>query len=46
LAGLQHPRGRSSFRAALTKAGFHSEWRVRFGPEAWRLLEKVSGKLA
>ena len=36
----------SSFRAALTKAGFYSEWRARFGPEAWKLLEKYSGELA
>jgi tripartite ATP-independent transporter DctP family solute receptor len=36
----------SSFRAALTKAGFYSEWRDKFGPEAWKLLEKYSGALA
>jgi TRAP-type transport system periplasmic protein len=36
----------SSFRAALTRAGFYSEWRARFGPEAWKLLEKYSGELA
>jgi tripartite ATP-independent transporter DctP family solute receptor len=36
----------SSFRAALTKAGFYSEWRAKFGPEAWKLLEKYSGELA
>src|SRR5580692_7788152 len=36
----------SSFRAALSKAGFYSEWRDKFGPEAWKLLEKYSGELA
>ena len=36
----------SSFRAALTKAGFYSEWRAKFGPAAWKLLEKYSGELA
>jgi tripartite ATP-independent transporter DctP family solute receptor len=35
----------ASFRAALTKAGFYSEWRDKFGPEAWKLLEKYSGAL-
>lgn len=36
----------TSFRAALSKAGFYSEWRAKFGPEAWKLLEKYSGELA
>jgi TRAP-type transport system periplasmic protein len=36
----------ASFRAALTKGGFYSEWREKFGPEAWKLLEKYSGTLA
>ena len=35
----------ASFRAALTGAGFYTEWRDKFGPEAWGLLEKYSGKL-
>jgi hypothetical protein len=35
-----------SFRAALSKAGFYSEWRGKFGPEAWRQLERYSGDLA
>ena len=34
------------FKQALTKAGYYKEWRERFGPEAWALLEKYSGKLA
>jgi TRAP-type transport system periplasmic protein len=36
----------ASFRAALSKGGFYAEWRGKFGPEAWALLEKYSGKLA
>jgi TRAP-type C4-dicarboxylate transport system substrate-binding protein len=35
-----------SFRAALTKARFYAEWRQKFGPEAWKLLEKHSGELS
>jgi tripartite ATP-independent transporter DctP family solute receptor len=34
-----------SFRAALKDAGFYVEWRDKFGPEAWGLLEKYAGKL-
>jgi TRAP-type transport system periplasmic protein len=36
----------ASFRAALAKAGFYTEWREKFGAEAWKLLEKYSGELA
>jgi len=36
----------ASFRAALSKGGFYAEWRGKFGPEAWALLEKYSGALA
>jgi tripartite ATP-independent transporter DctP family solute receptor len=36
----------ASFRAALTKGGFYAEWRQKFGPEAWKLLEKYSGELS
>jgi tripartite ATP-independent transporter DctP family solute receptor len=35
-----------SFRAALTKAGFYTEWREKFGTESWKLLEKYTGELA
>jgi tripartite ATP-independent transporter DctP family solute receptor len=35
----------ASFRAALTKAGFYAEWKLKFGEEAWALLEETSGKL-
>jgi tripartite ATP-independent transporter DctP family solute receptor len=36
----------ASFRAALSKGGFYAEWRAKFGPEAWGLLQKYSGELA
>ncbi len=36
----------ASFRAALKKAGFYSEWRDKFGPEAWNALEGAVGSLA
>jgi len=34
------------FREALRKAGFYVEWKQKYGPDAWALLEKYSGKLA
>ncbi len=34
-----------SFRATLKTAGFYTEWRDKYGPEAWGLLEKYAGKL-
>jgi TRAP-type transport system periplasmic protein len=34
------------FRAKLRAAGFYSEWRGKYGDEAWGLLEKSTGKLA
>jgi tripartite ATP-independent transporter DctP family solute receptor len=33
------------FREALRKAGFYSEWRYRYGEEAWAILEANVGKL-
>ncbi|MFO1126835.1 MAG: TRAP transporter substrate-binding protein [Rhodospirillales bacterium] len=33
------------FREALRKAGFYSEWRHRFGGEAWAMLEATTGPL-
>ena len=33
------------FRAALVKAGFYTEWKAKFGPEAWAVLEHYSGPL-
>ena len=35
-----------SFRNRLRQAGFYSEWKGKFGNEAWAMLEKYSGKLA
>ncbi|MDB5877244.1 MAG: dicarboxylate transporter, DctP subunit, partial [Variovorax sp.] len=35
-----------TFRAKLREAGFYSEWKGRFGDEAWGLLEQTVGKLA
>ncbi|ARN21747.1 TRAP transporter substrate-binding protein [Piscinibacter gummiphilus] len=35
-----------TFRAKLRDAGFYSEWKGRFGAEAWGLLEQSVGKLA
>ncbi|HWI26758.1 MAG TPA: TRAP transporter substrate-binding protein [Stellaceae bacterium] len=35
-----------AFRATLKKAGFYTEWRGKYGAEAWALLEKYAGGLA
>ncbi|MGA7809965.1 TRAP transporter substrate-binding protein [Bradyrhizobium sp.] len=35
-----------SFRAKLRDGGFYSEWKGRFGDEAWGVLEGAVGKLA
>ena len=34
------------FREVLQKSGYYTEWQKKFGPDAWTLLEKYSGKLA
>lgn len=46
-AGMQFNKvdGRP-FREVLQKSGYYTEWQKKFGPEAWTLLEKYSGKLA
>jgi len=46
-AGMQFNKvdGRP-FREVLQKSGYYTEWQKKFGPEAWALLEKYSGKLA
>ena len=36
----------NAFRDKLRAAGFYSEWKTKFGDEAWALLEKSTGKLA
>ncbi|HEX7967604.1 MAG TPA: TRAP transporter substrate-binding protein [Stellaceae bacterium] len=35
-----------AFRAALKQAGFYNEWREKYGPEAWAVLEKYAGSLS
>jgi tripartite ATP-independent transporter DctP family solute receptor len=35
-----------AFRETLKKAGFYDEWKGKYGPEAWALLEKYTGSLA
>src|SRR5690349_14646247 len=35
-----------AFRAVLRKAGFYAEWKEKYGPEGWALLEKTVGQLA
>ena len=37
---------KAQFRDALTKAGFYTEWKQKYGDDAWMILEKYSGKLA
>jgi tripartite ATP-independent transporter DctP family solute receptor len=34
------------FREKLRSAGFYSEWKGKYGEEAWALLEKAVGKLS
>ena len=34
------------FKTALQQGGYYSEWKAKFGNEAWDLLEKYCGKLA
>ena len=33
------------FRDKLKQAGFYSEWKGKYGDEAWALLESSAGKL-
>jgi tripartite ATP-independent transporter DctP family solute receptor len=40
------PTDATVFRAALKSAGFYAEWREKFGPEAWGVLEGAVGSLA
>jgi tripartite ATP-independent transporter DctP family solute receptor len=35
----------SPFRETLRKAGYYSEWKGKFGAEAWGVLEKAVGQL-
>ncbi len=34
------------FREKLRNAGFYSEWKAKYGEQAWTLLEKSAGKLS
>lgn len=34
------------FRAKLRSSGFYSNWKAKFGDEAWAVLESYTGKLA
>jgi TRAP-type transport system periplasmic protein len=34
------------FRDKLRSAGFYSEWKTKYGDQAWALLEKAAGKLS
>jgi len=34
------------FRALLKSSGFYTEWKGKYGPEVWGILEKYSGPLA
>ena len=34
------------FRDKLRAAGFYTEWKAKYGDEAWGILEKSVGKLA
>ena len=36
---------RSSFKMALRRAGFYTQWKAKYGEEAWSLLEQATGKL-
>jgi tripartite ATP-independent transporter DctP family solute receptor len=35
----------AAFRDVLKKSGFYAEWKSKFGPAAWSVLEKYSGPL-
>jgi tripartite ATP-independent transporter DctP family solute receptor len=37
---------RKPFQEALRTAKFYSEWRQKYGDDAWKILEKYSGNLA
>lgn len=42
---FEHP-DKALFRTALQESGFYSEWKTKFGEEAWAQLEAVAGKLS
>ncbi len=40
-----NPVDPQAFRGALKQAGFYTEWKKKYGNEAWALLEKYTGRL-
>ena len=36
---------KTAFRKTLQASGFYADWQKKFGPQAWAILEKYSGKL-
>ncbi|MEX8493646.1 TRAP transporter substrate-binding protein [Sphaerotilus sp.] len=42
---FNHP-DTTPFREMLRSAGFYTEWKTKFGDEAWAKLEKYAGRLA
>ena len=37
---------KAAFRDKLQKAGFFKDWKAKYGPEAWAVLEKYTGPMA
>ncbi len=33
-----------AFQEALRKGGFYTEWKKKYGDEAWAILERATGK--
>jgi tripartite ATP-independent transporter DctP family solute receptor len=45
-AGMKfNPVNQPAFQKQLQASGFYADWQQKFGPQAWALLEKYSGKL-
>jgi TRAP-type transport system periplasmic protein len=36
---------KAQFRQLLTQAGFYADWKRKYGPDSWAVLEKYSGSL-
>ncbi|HEY0419240.1 MAG TPA: TRAP transporter substrate-binding protein [Acetobacteraceae bacterium] len=44
-AGLQFNAVETApFREKLRSAGFYAEWKAKYGPEAWAILERATGR--
>jgi TRAP-type transport system periplasmic protein len=37
---------KQQFREHLSKAGFYGDWKKKYGPQAWAILEKYAGTLS